>query len=540
MATRWWEGAVGYQVYVRSFADSDGDGIGDLPGIRSRLPYLAELGVDLVWITPFYPSPQADHGYDVADYVGVEPTYGTLEDVDALVADAHELGMRVVADLVPNHSSSEHPWFRAALRGEDPYVDYYVWRDPAPDGGPPNNWVSHFGGPAWTFSEERGQYYMHLFLPEQPDLNWANEDVRAEFDEILRFWFRRGLDGVRIDVAHSLVEDPDFRDNPLVGPVLPAGGDPGEVFRGYVHTHDLDQQGVIDVYRRWNAIAAEHDAVLIGEVYLLEPERLARYVADDALHSAFAFLALHAPWDGDALRDVLVRGVAHCGPRVSWPLSSHDDPHAAERFGGGEVGARRARAYFVTLSGLPGTPFLYQGDELGLDNGVVTGDLEDPIAVRNEGAVGRDGSRTPMPWGGGPNLGFTTGTPWLPLGENRTEAQTAAAQQGVEGSHLELLRAWLATRRGLADLTGDAGVTWLTGGGPLVAYRRGTTVVAMHTGEEPAELLGVRGEVVHVSHLGDDAPAVGQRPDGTLVVPPDTTVVVTGVGVPAHAPGVGR
>jgi alpha-glucosidase len=519
MTTPWWRNAVGYQVYLRSFRDSDGDGIGDLGGLRERLPYLADLGVDLLWITPFYPSPQADHGYDVADYRDIDPPYGTLADADAVIADAHALGLKVVVDLVPNHTSDQHPWFQASLRGEAPYDDYYVWRDPAPDGGPPNNWVSHFGGPAWTYREERGQFYMHLFLPEQPDLDWANEAVRAEFDEILRFWFERGADGFRIDVAHSLTEDPEYRDNPLVRHVEPDEVDPGRIFAAYDHVHDLDQTDVVEVYHRWNAVAAPYDAVLLGEVYLLEPARLTRYVEDGALHAAFCFPALHTGWDAAEIRDMLEASVAAGRGRLAWPLSSHDDPRAAERFGGGELGARRQLAYFTLLAGLPGIPFLLQGDELGLDNGVVT-HHEDPVAVRNAGAEGRDGSRTPVPWDTSEHLGFTTGEPWLELGTNRTPEQSAAVQLEDPASHLQRVRELLRVRRALPDLLGDPPVEWF-GAGTLVAYRRGRTVVGCNLGPGPVA-LPVTGQVRYAS---TGRPLTSE--DGAVTIPADTAVIVT-------------
>jgi alpha-glucosidase len=518
MSQPWWKGTVGYEVYIRSFADSDGDGIGDIAGLRSKLDHLAWLGVDLIWITPWYPSPQADHGYDVADYRAIDPSYGTVADVDALVADAHERGLKVVADLVPNHSSDQHDWFRRSLAGEAPYDDYYVWRDPAPDGGPPNNWVSHFGGPAWTYREERGQYYMHLFLPEQPDLNWASEAVRREFDDLLAFWFDRGIDGFRIDVAHSLVEDPEFRDNPLVADPPEPGAHPGEVFEAYRHEHDLDQPGVEEIYQRWNRIAARYDAMLLGEVYLLEPERLTRYVTGDALHSSFAFAALKATWDAAEIRDALAAAVEHGHGALSWPLSSHDDPHAAERFGGGELGARRALAYLTLLAALPGVPFLYQGDELGLDDGKV-GTFSDPITLRNEGALGRDGSRTPMPWGPGEHLGFTTGTPWLELGSNRSGEQTVTAQADDPDSHLHRTRELLVARRELDDLRGDLPVEWI-GHGAIVAVRRGSTVVACNVGSEPAR-LSVTGEVRYCS-VRDEAATDAEG----VVVPADAAVIV--------------
>jgi alpha-glucosidase len=524
--TRWWHGAVGYQVYLRSFSDSDGDGIGDLPGVRQRLPYLADLGVDIVWITPFYPSPQADHGYDVADYVDVDPVFGSLAHVDDLVADAHQLGLRVVIDLVPNHTSDRHPWFVDARASRDSARrDWYVWRDPAPDGGPPNNWVSHFGGPAWTFDEASGQYYLHLFLPEQPDLNWESEEVRRAFDRILAFWFDRGIDGFRIDVAHSLVKDPELRDNPLIGDDPPPEAAPYEVFTAYEHRHDVDQPGVLEIYRRWNTVASRHDALLLGEVYLLEPELLTRYVeGGDCLHSTFCFPALKVGWDAGAIRDVLVRSVEAGGDAMAWPLSSHDDPRAASRFGGGSVGARRALAYLALLCGLPGLPFLYQGDELGLDDGDIDVSA-DPLAVNNPGATGRDGARTPMLWAPGEGFGFTTGAPWLPFGDNRHDGLTVLAQDRDPRSHLNQVRRLLATRRQLGSLTDGTAVEWLDLHERVVALRRGDLVVACNVGGAALELgLTETAELVLATATGARVAA------GSLELPGDSTVYLRSTG----------
>ncbi|HDL41948.1 MAG TPA: alpha-amylase, partial [Actinobacteria bacterium] len=285
--TSWWHGGIGYEIYPRSFADSNNDGIGDINGIKGRLPYLSWLGIDAIWIAPFYESPGLDHGYDVSDYRAINPIHGTLADFDELIADAHARDIRVIVDIVPNHSSSEHRWFQQALQGRDnPYRDYYLWRDPAPDGGPPNNWVSHFGGPAWTLDEASGQYYCHLFLPEQPDLNWSNPALREEFDDILRFWCDRGADGFRIDVAHGLVKDAQFRDNPQRVPIQDPGN-PTEVFGAFEHLYDMDQDGTVDVYRRWNRVVEPYEAVLIGESNPRSLDRVARYVRGDSLHTVF-------------------------------------------------------------------------------------------------------------------------------------------------------------------------------------------------------------------------------------------------------------
>ncbi len=489
-APAWARDAVGYEVYIKSFADADGDGVGDLPGLLARLDHLAALGVDLVWVTPFYPSPMHDEGYDVADYTGVEPVYGSLGDVDALVAAVHERGMRLLIDLVPNHSSSEHPWFLAARSSrEDPHRDFYIWRDPAPGGGPPNNWVSHFGGSAWTLDEHTGQYWLHLFLPEQPDLNWANPAVRDAFQDILSFWLERGVDGFRIDVAHALVKHPDLPDQPEAAPaeeIDPDLGSSASIWETLEHPYDSDQEGVLDVYRRWRSLADAHDALLLGEVYLLERERLERYLMGDGLHMAFWFAPLHEPWEPGRLRDVLRAGADISLTRpgdVAWVQGSHDRSRAVRRYGGGDLGRARALAMATLQVFLPGTAFLYQGEELGLDNPVLTAaDARDPIAVRaGEFERARDVARTPMPWEPGPGFGFTASSnPWLPFG-GRGDADTAAVQEGDEGSSLRAHRRLLATRRALRPLA-DAPFSWLDAGPDGIAFRRGDVVVVANAG----------------------------------------------------------
>lgn len=526
----WWTGAVGYEVYLRSFADSDGDGVGDLPGLRSRLDYLADLGVDVVWITPFYPSPQADHGYDVADYLAVDPQFGTLADLTGLADDAHQRGMRVVIDLVANHTSSRHPWFldsrssRQAARR-----NWYVWRDPAPGGGPPNNWLSYFGGPAWTFDEATGQYWMHLFLPEQPDLNWSEPAVHDAVATILDTWLSRGVDGVRIDVAHCFVEDSSFRDNPTPRSPPPDDADPRAVFDSQEHLYDIDQPAVLDIYRRWRAIAERYDAVLLGEVFLLDPDRLARYVQDDGLHLAFCFDVLKLPWSAAAIRSTLERYLSATQPgRLAWPLSSHDDPRAVSRFGGGQHGRRRALAYLTFLCGLPGSPWLMQGDELGLaDADLAHATPADPIAQRNPGAAGRDAMRTPMPWEPGHALGFTTGTPWMPLGANRTDADTVAVQQRDPNSPLMHTRTLMRARREVSILAGDDPVRWIDDcPEEVVAFRRSDTLVALNTSAQPREIAGLshvsRARIAYAS--ADDTTIVA----GALRLSPDTAAIVVG------------
>jgi len=484
----WMRGAIGYEVYVRSFMDTDGDGLGDLRGVRQRLDHLVDLGVDVVWLTPVSPSPDADHGYDVADYMAIDPRFGDLDEFTRLVQDAHDRGLRLIMDLVPNHTSIQHPWFRDALSGPgSTHRDWYVWHEPGPDGAPPNNWVQHLGGPAWTLDEASRAYYLHLFLPEQPDLNWHNPAVRQEFCRILQFWLDRDVDGFRVDVAHALTIDPQLRDNPLIGEPPTPDLTPREAFARYAHLHDLDQGDNLEVFRAWRDVAQPHDAVLIGEVYLPDAHRWGRYVDGTGLHAAFWFPALQTGWDAGAMRRALTEGVSHGGAATCWPLSSHDDPYATTRFGGGELGRQRGLAWLVLLCVLPGAVFLHQGEELGLDNAeFAAGELVDPMAVRNQAGAGRDGTRAPMPWEPGHQYRFTSGTPWLPHGHNRTDRDTVAVQRKDPASHLHQVRQILHRRRAWRDLPDE--VTWLDAGPDVIALRRGSVIAAMNLGDQAVKL----------------------------------------------------
>ncbi len=529
MTSHWMHDAVGYEVYVRSFCDTNGDGIGDLEGVRRHLDHFVDLGVDVVWLTPIYPSPDADHGYDVSDYTRVDERYGDVATLERLIADMHDRGLRLIMDIVPNHTSSQHPWFLDALQGHDAaHRDWYVWRDPGPDGGPPNNWIQHFGGPAWTLDERSGQYYMHLFLPEQPDLNWANAEVRSEFESTLARWFERGVDGFRIDVAHSLLEDPSFRDNPLIGSVPEPDDHPRDAFKQYEHLHDLDQDDAPALYRSWREIADRHGAGLVGEVYLTQADRWARYVDGKGLHSAFWFPTLHIGWDVERIRETLDAALSRAGERTSWPISSHDDPYAATRFGGGDRGRERALAYLTLTSCLPGSVFFQQGEELGLENAVLPStSLSDPISTRNQGAEGRDGTRTPMTWEPGDGWGFTDGEPWLPFGINRRDEDTVAVQAKTPGSHLRRVRDLLHLRRELPR-SGDARM--LSAGVPAgaVAARVGRTTCVLNAGEADVtmDLPGRDAAVRFRSDVGlveDTARVAG------ITVPPDVAVVLVDV-----------
>jgi alpha-glucosidase len=514
VTAEWWRDAVVYQVYVRSFADSDGDGIGDLPGITSRLPYLRSLGVDALWITPFYTSPQHDHGYDVADYCDVDPLFGSLADADALLARAHELELRVIVDLVPNHTSSEHPWFRAALAAPpgSPERARYLFRDGrGPEGGePPNNWKSVFGGPAWTRVPDRhgddGQWYLHLFDSTQPDLDWRNPEVGDMFEDVLRFWLDRGVDGFRVDVAHGLVKDESLRDQ-VVDPDEEPSSIPEESTAGGVgasgdsmverHMRDepmWDQPEVHDVYRRWHKVLAEYggDRMTVAEAWTQTPESMARFVRDDEMNQAFNFSWLLAPWSAEAFSEVItgtLDAIEDVDASPTWVLSNHDVVRHPTRYGGGATGLARARAATLTMLALPGSSYLYQGEELGLEQVDVGPEHRSDPSWFRTGEEGRDGCRVPIPWGGeDPSYGFgpSEAQPWLPQPVDWAPL-TVAAQDADPDSTLSFYRAALAARRKLALAAGDD-VAMLDLGTDVLAFRRGVLTVVLNCGTEGVEL----------------------------------------------------
>src|SRR4051794_26354733 len=519
----WWRDAVFYQVYVRSFADSDGDGLGDLPGITSHLRYLRDLGVDAVWITPFYPSPQHDAGYDVSDYVDVDPRFGSLADVDALLTEAHSLGLRIVVDLVPNHTSSEHAWFRAALAAEPggPERARYLFRTGKGPGGarPPNNWESVFGGPAWTRVPD-GEWYLHLFDTTQPDLDWRNEEVPAMFEDVLRFWLDRGVDGFRVDVAHRLFKVRGLRDKRDPPPAAPPAvardrGSAGSLVPKHAGDEPMwDQPEVHDVYRAWHRILADYDGDRMGvaEAWTQTPESMARYVRPDELQQAFNFAWLLAPWSAAAFADV-IRGtfaaVGLVGAAPTWVLSNHDVVRHPTRYGGGERGLARARAATLTMLALPGSAYLYQGEELGLEEvDVPPESRQDPVWFRT-GAVGRDGARVPIPWRGKrPPYGFTKAgtTPWLPMPDDWAPL-TVAAQRQDPGSTWAFYREALRARRRFAD-AGDE-VEVVDGRSTVLEVRRGPLTAVCNCGRRPVRLPP--GDVVLASGPLDDD-----------LLPPDT------------------
>ena len=520
---QWLDGAVGYQVYVRSFADSNGDGIGDLPGITARLDYLEWLGVDIVWITPFFRSPGHDHGYDVSDYCDVNPIHGTLADADELIERAHQLGLRVVFDIVPNHSSSEHRWFQKALADpSSPERDYYLFRDPAPDGGPPNNWLSHFGPTAWTLDEASGQYYCHLFLPEQPDLNWRNPAVRAEFDAIYRFWFDRGVDGFRIDVAHGLLKHPDFPDIPQVKPIPPGAG-PLETFFSFDHVHDLDQDDNVEIYERWQEVADPYGACLIAEAGIEDHHRQARLVQPGALDLTFFLKPGWMSWDPAKLISEVV-GLGQVEPAgIAWCISNHDNARPVSRFGGGAAGRNRSMAATTLMFALGGVPFLYQGEELASPNGVIASEnRHDPISTRNETDEGRDVSRTPMAWNAELYNGFSTAVPWI-VAEDRPVELTVAGQQADDTAPLYRYRRLIALRRDHPDLWQAELEVLASGRDDVAVLRRGATLTVANLGESAFALdLGEdQWRVVFASQGGD-----GEVATGKARIPGETTVVL--------------
>lgn len=526
----WWRDAVIYQVYVRSFSDSDGDGIGDLRGVRSRLAYLRSLGVDGIWLNPFYASPQRDHGYDVSDYLDVHAGYGTLDCFDRLVADAHRLDIKVIIDVVPNHCSVEHPWFAEALAAGPGRAERrrFHFADGVGAYGelPPNNWRSIFGGPAWRRISEpdgtAGQWYLHSFAPEQADFNWRNPEVAAHFEEVLRFWFDRGVDGLRIDVAHGLhkregLPDHEFAiDDELTG-------DP-------VNPHAWNQPEVHDVWRSWRTIADEYsdrtgrERVLIGEVGLLDPAELASYQRPDELHQSFFFEFLRAPWDAESLSGVIERGLgtlAVSGSPVAWVLNNHDMPRSVTRYAGGapgvtpgdvDLGLTRARAAALLMLALPGSAYLYQGEELGLPEVTDLPDhvLTDPMFHRTAGARrGRDGCRVPLPWAASPDsYGFSpsgsTAATWLPQPD--WFAHHAMDRQRASGdSMLHLYREAIALRHRIPALSSSS-FGWLPAEPGVLAFTRGDGFVCVANCSPRPVCTPVDAQLLHASD-----PDVGEK-----------------------------
>ncbi len=514
----WWRNATIYQIYPRSFADGNGDGIGDLPGITSRLEAIKDLGVDAIWLSPFYVSPQHDGGYDVADFRDVDPLFGNLANADALIARAHELDLKVIVDMVPNHTSHDHVWFREAQSAEidSPARHRYIYRDGrgANHDEPPNNWTSVFGGPAWTRETRpngtKGQWYLHLFDSTQPDLNWSHPDVQEEFDDILRFWLKRGVDGFRVDVAHGLIKEEGLPDHfPRDGGGSMGGDD-------VAPTPYFGQEGVHDVWRRWRRVLEEYgtDRILVAEAWVYPLTRMARWVRNDEMHQAFNFAYLETPWDAQAQRTIITESLAAfgaVGAPSTWVLSNHDVVRHASRLaltaenpqGHGigpnslglpiaDLGLRRARAATLMMLALPGSAYIYQGEELGLPEhvGIPDGARQDPTWFRTNGErYGRDGCRVPLPWEAhSPAYGFSsTGATWLPQ-PDAWAGLARDAQQGDPSSTLELYRAALAARadHGL----GSGTLEWLDLGDGVLAFDNGDVRVIANISGAPVPLHG--------------------------------------------------
>ena len=521
----WWRDGVLYQIYPRSFADSDGDGVGDLRGVIDRLDHLAWLGVDGIWLNPTFPSPNDDWGYDVADYKGVHPELGTMEDLDELIAEAGRRGIRVLLDLVPNHTSDQHPWFQDALSGRDaPFRDFYVWADPVADGGPPNNWISNFGGSAWTFHEPTGQFYLNQFLPSQPDLNWWSEEVREAVDDVLSFWFARGVAGFRIDVCHAIVKDRELRDDPEAT----ADDHPLIQQRGLRQVNSMNRPELHDVLRRWRVVAArqEPERVLVGETYVLDLEQLIPFYGNgqDELHLAFNFLFVHSKLDAAQLRTI-VEGVEAMLPAESWPVytgSNHDAGRLVTRWAGGDEA--RTRAALLILLALRGTPFLYYGDEIAMpDAELDPAKALDPVPHRKaDPAASRDPCRTPMQWSAEPGAGFTAGgvETWLPIGD--AAARNVEDQRSDPGSVLHLVRDLIALRRERADLRGGSYETLPAPEGAWAWRRDDGTAAAVNLSDAAVEVGGLDGTVLVGTDRGRDGSAV----EGSLSLRPWEGVVV--------------
>jgi alpha-glucosidase len=513
----WWQHGIFYQIYPRSFQDSNADGIGDIAGIVERLPYLQTLGIDAVWLSPVFPSPMADFGYDISDYTGIDPLFGTSEDFDALVSAAHAAGLKVILDLVPNHTSDRHPWFIEARSSRDnPKRDWYLWRDPKPDGGLPNNWLSEFGGSAWTLDDATGQYYYHAFLAQQPDLNWRNPEVREAIHEVMRFWLRKGVDGFRVDVIWHLIKDAEFRDNPP-NPCYREGRPPHERILTQYSTDQPEVHEVVAGMRR--VIDEFDDRVLIGEIYL-PFERLVAYYGNDlrGAQMPFNFALLSTLWSARSIEKIIADYEAAL-PKGAWPnwvLGNHDRPRVASR-----VGAAQARVAAMLLLTLRGTPTLYYGDEIGMHQVAIAPDqVQDPFEKNVPGiGVGRDGCRTPMQWDATRYAGFSAAKPWLPLADDCRHENVANLEADAQ-SILQLYKALIRLRKQLPQLRSGDYVP-VAAEGDLLIYRRRSeeraATIVLNLGAEPlsieSEAAGLAGEILLSTLVDRNGERIGDRLD---------------------------
>ena len=490
----WWQHGVFYQIYPRSFQDSDADGVGDIRGIIDRLPYLLALGIDAIWLSPIFPSPMADFGYDISDYIGVDPLFGTMADFEALLDAAHAAGLKVILDLVPNHTSDRHPWFVESQRSKDnPKRDWYIWHDPAANGGPPNNWLSEFGGSAWQYDATTVQYFYHAFLPQQPDLNWRNPAVRHAIHDVMRFWLCKGVDGFRVDVIWHLIKDAAFRDNPP-NPAFREGRPPHERI---LPVHSTDQAEVHDAIAEMRRVTDEFDSrVLIGEIYL-PPERLVAYYGKelDGAQLPFNFALLSAPWNARAIEKIIhdYEAALPAGAWPNWVLGNHDRPRVASR-----VGHDQARVAAMLLLTLRGTPTLYYGDEIGMRQvAIAPGQVRDPFEKNVAGiGVGRDGCRTPMQWDATKYAGFSTSKPWLPVAGDAVHENVVNLDVDAR-SILSLYKALIGLRKNLPILQSGDYVP-VAAEGDLLLYRRergsSSVMIALNLGNQPVSIAsGIAG-----------------------------------------------
>ncbi|MFB9993994.1 alpha-amylase family glycosyl hydrolase [Deinococcus oregonensis] len=499
---KWWQRGIIYQIYPRSYQDSNGDGVGDLPGITARLPYIASLGVEAVWLSPIFKSPMRDFGYDVADYCDIDPLFGTLEQFDALVAEAHRLGLKIMLDYVPNHSSSDHVWFQEAISSTDnPKRDWYVWQNPAPDGGPPNNWKSFFAGPAWTLDEASGQYYLHQFLPSQPDLNWRNPDVRAAMFDVLRFWMRRGVDGFRVDVIWLLAEDERYLDEPENPNWQPGQPDHWSLD----HPYTQDQPETHEYIREMRRVLDEFDdRMMVGEIYLPIDRLLPYSGTPDAqmVHLPFNFHLILLPWTAGEVRafaDSYDAASLAAGAWPNWVLGNHDQHRFKSR-----VGAAQYRVAQTLLLTLRGTPTVYYGDELGMENVAIPFEqMVDPAGLQQPDvpSASRDPERTPMQWEAGANAGFAPAgvTPWLPLAPD-ADTVNVQAQQDDPHSDLNYFRALTRLRLEYPVLLGGDYRSLDTAHSDVFAFERTNEgqrlTVLLNFGAHTRELAGMGGQTV--------------------------------------------
>jgi alpha-glucosidase len=522
---QWWQTAVIYQIYPRSYKDTSGNGIGDLEGIISKLDFLNDgphqemknrvptsLGVDAIWLSPFFPSPMADFGYDVANYVDIDPLFGDLPGFDLLVSEVHKRGMKIIIDYVPNHSSDRHEWFRESRsRLDNPKRNWYIWRDPKPNGALPNNWGSAFGGPAWTLDEGTGQYYLHQFLKEQPELNWREPAVREAMFDVLRFWLDRSVDGFRMDVVGMLIKESELRDNPTdlnADPDLPAD----DIYNRQIHAYNQDQDEVHEIIREFRVLLDQYEnRCAIGEVWYRLPRWIKYYGDDgDGLHLPFNFRLMDLPWDAEEFRRS-VEEMEGALPSFAWPnyvLGSHDAPRLASR-----IGAHQARTAAMLLLTLRGTPTLYYGDELGMTDGIIPADaIQDPQGRRFGEARNRDRGRTPMQWDASPQAGFSSVEPWLPIAAN-TNTINAATQSEDPSSMLSLYRRLIAYRRRSPALLVGSYRTMNIREEGCYAYLRehsdGSCLIALNFRDQALSLAvpGIEnGELVLSTHLDRQGP----------------------------------